>query len=1214
MLRCIVRWHPCRSLQLLEIGNSPRCANQRIRRVDAATRIISTIAGNGTQGYSGDGGPATAASLYSPLGIAVDAAGNIFVTDAWNGRIRRVDAATGVITTIAGRDLNSEEDYLDSGPATTIRLVQPTGVAVDPTGNVLIADGTRVMRVDAATGVMSRIAGNGSVYSGDGDPATDAGLSAHDIAVDGAGNVLVAGIGNRIRRVDAVTGIITTIAGNGARGYSGDGGPATAARLDSPYGIAADAAGNMLIADSHNNIVRQVLSLLGAGIATIVPDPTGREVYLFDDAGRHAQTRNTLTGEVLLSFAYDPAGRITEVRDGNGNVTSIERDADGNPLAIVAPFGQRTTLTVDPNGYLAAVTNPAGETVHMTYTADGLITRMEDARGNAAVMTYDAAGRLLSESDAAGGSQTLAKTGSASTYQTTRTTALGRTSTHLVENLSTGDRRQTDTAEDGSQNVRLIKTDGTRSTALASGIVDTIVEGPDPRFSMLAPLEASHTTQTPSGTFLSRSQARSVTLSDPQNPFSLTGMTETETINGRSSRTAFDASTKTFTSTSAGGRQSTKVIDGQGRTTNQGITGLVPVDSTYDPQGRLATTSRGSGAASRLTSYAYNAAGFLDTITDALSRTIGLQYDLAGRVTMQTLPDGRQIQFAYDPKGNITALTPPGRPAHRFEYTTVDLVSRYIPPDVGAGTNATEYAYNADRQITQVRRPDGNTIDSGYDAAGRLATIAVVRGTYTNTYDAAGRLASITAPDGGTVSYTYDGDLLLTTTWTGAVNGSVSRTYDNDFRVSSISVNGADPISYTCDADGLLIGAGALNVTRDPQDGLVTGTALGNVTDSMTYNEFGELVGYVACYGGADLYSYQLTRDKLGRITGKVETVEGVTDTYGYQYDLAGRLVEVAKNGTVVSSYTYDSNGNRLTGPGLSAPATYDDQDRLLQYGSATYAYTAAGELASKTDAGQTTTYAYDELGNLLAVNTASASINYVIDAANHRVGKGLDGGLGQGFLWQDDLRPVAELDGTGAVVSRFVYAEHVNVPEYMVKSGATYRFIMDHLGSPRLLLDSATGTIVQRMDFDEFGRVQADSNPGSQCFGFAGGVSDRDTGLTRFAARDYDAYSARWITKDPIGFGGFESNLYGYVGGDAVNRTDPRGLQFQCKMSKDQQRKQLLDLLEREARKKTFERMLPPDIEGLIPGDISVPIPGGPVYRRVPEYNPSNVIVGVRG
>ncbi|MDX1474833.1 MAG: RHS repeat-associated core domain-containing protein, partial [Reinekea sp.] len=279
------------------------------------------------------------------------------------------------------------------------------------------------------------------------------------------------------------------------------------------------------------------------------------------------------------------------------------------------------------------------------------------------------------------------------------------------------------------------------------------------------------------------------------------------------------------------------------------------------------------------------------------------------------------------------------------------------------------------------------------------------------------------------------------------------------------------------------------------------------------------------------------------RITGKTETLDGITTTYGYEYDTAGRLTTVQENGVITDSFSYDANGNRLSHNGTSG--TYDAQDRLTTYGGASYSYTLNGELTSKTESGATTQYDYDVLGNLRQVQLpGGVTIDYLIDGRNRRIGKKVDGVLVQGFLYQDQLNPIAELDGAGNVVARFVYGDKPNVPSYMIKGGVTYRILSDHLGSPRLVVNTADGTVVQRMDYDTFGNVTDDTNPGFQPFGFSGGLYDQHSDLVRFGARDYDPETGRWTSKDPIRFAGNDSNLYGYVLSNPVGAVDPGGLE----------------------------------------------------------------------
>jgi len=228
--------------------------NNRVRKVSGG--VITLVAGNGNLGFTGDGGRATAARLNSPSGIATDAAGNLYIADSGNGRIRKVSA--GVITTVAGGGSSYPGD---NGPATGAALTDPSGVAVDASGNLYIADTGDYLIRQVSGGVITTVAGNGNCcFSGDNGPATGASLDQPSgVAVDSAGNLYIPDyFNNRVRQVS--NGVISTVAGSGIRGFSGDHGPATAAELGAPAGIAVDASGNLYIADQRNSRIRKISS------------------------------------------------------------------------------------------------------------------------------------------------------------------------------------------------------------------------------------------------------------------------------------------------------------------------------------------------------------------------------------------------------------------------------------------------------------------------------------------------------------------------------------------------------------------------------------------------------------------------------------------------------------------------------------------------------------------------------------------------------------------------------------------------------------------------------------------------------------------------------------------------------------------------------------------------------------------------------------------
>ncbi|TCO77457.1 NHL domain-containing protein [Marinisporobacter balticus] len=246
--------------------------NHRVRKIDAETGNITTIAGNGTAGYGGDGGLATAAQLDRPYGLAIDEKGGVYIADYVNNRIRKVDTTTGIISTIAGD--GTPEYGGDGGLAVNAKINTPAGIDLDKDGNLYIAEsgGHRIRKIDVETGIISTIAGDGTPeYGGDGGLATAATLNRPwGIKVDQNGDVYIAcRSSHRIRKIDGTTGIINTIAGNGTGAYGGDEGPATAAMLKYPTGVDIDENGNIYIADKTNHRIRKIIEKIKPIVASV---------------------------------------------------------------------------------------------------------------------------------------------------------------------------------------------------------------------------------------------------------------------------------------------------------------------------------------------------------------------------------------------------------------------------------------------------------------------------------------------------------------------------------------------------------------------------------------------------------------------------------------------------------------------------------------------------------------------------------------------------------------------------------------------------------------------------------------------------------------------------------------------------------------------------------------------------------------------------------
>ena len=440
--------------------------------------------------------------------------------------------------------------------------------------------------------------------------------------------------------------------------------------------------------------------------------------------------------------------------------------------------------------------------------------------------------------------------------------------------------------------------------------------------------------------------------------------------------------------------------------------------------------------------------------------------------------------------------------------------------------------------------------------------IATPETTYDYVYDCGNKVQSIQTNHGESITLAYDGELMTSMTQSGTLNQSIGHSYNSDFLPVGIAyAGGTETLDY--DRDGLLIRTGDAVITRNAQTGFAETISDDTYVQTNTHNGYGETQSENTSVDSEDVYRYEIT-DRLpnGQIHKKSETIGGETHEYRYNYDNRGRLTQVAKDKKVVEQYHYDANGNRVRAvytaytevankkgkthtekTRTTVQSSYTISDQLETVGDATYAYDEDGYLTSKITGEGTTHYSYGTLGELRSVVKPDGTvIEYVHNANNQRVAKMVNGTVTEKYLWANLTTLLAVYDGSDNLLERFEYADG-RMPYKMTRNGQTYYLSYDQVGTLKAV-SAEDGTIVKSIEYDTFGNVLSDSNDTFKMpFGFAGGLYDPDTKLTRFGYRDYDAETGKWTAKDPIGFDGGDTNLYGYVLGDPVNLVDSEGL-----------------------------------------------------------------------
>jgi len=1014
--------------------------NYRIRKVDT-NGIITTIAGDGASGFSGDGGSATYARLDLPWGIAVDAAGNVYFADSRNHRIRKVDAC-GIITTVAGSGptgYGNDAYSGDGGPATQARLAYPTDVFADSIGNLFIADAYNhcIRKVDSS-GTITTVAGTGTPgMSGDGGPATSAQLEEpFSITMDVAGNLYIAdSMNERIRKVDT-SGIITTIAGDGNWGYGGDGGPATGAQLYDPRGLSLDAAGNLYISDAWNMRIRKVDT---SGIITTVAG-TGIEGY-DGDGGAATQSQLYFPADV----AVDAAGNLYLADAWNYRIRRVQ------VFSISAAATGGETLFAEEGG-TGHIFSSAGRHLSTIDLDTGVVLREFD---------YDGNNRLVSITDRFGNQTTIQRAGNGVPTSITSPDGLTTNLTVNASNFLTAI-----TYPDGS-------TYGFEYSA--GGLLTAKIEPESNRFEHVFDLNGRLTDATDEEgghwQFLRQVNEDSEILTQVT-----TGEGNVTSYLDYTDSTGAYASTVTDPT----GAQTRFFRSSDGLNAEKSLPCGMELAFQYDldPQYKFKYVREVSeGAPSGLQRVILRDRTYQDTDLDSVP-------DL---ITATSTVNGKSTTLVNDVlQSQKTVTSPEGRTLTTFYAPATLLTTNLLIP----GLYETIYGYNLQGRLTSVVQNTRQTTFS-YNALGFLESVTDPElHTTTYDYDDVGRVTAIHRPDTSTIGFDYDlngnmtvltnpslvghgfgyNNVNLNSSYQTPISGTYSYVYDRDRRLTQINFPSGDQIN------NIYVNTQLMQV-QTPEGNVdytyLCGTKVGSITngtDTITYGYDGKLVTSETLSGTLNqslnyTYNNNFNVDSF--------TYAGGTQTYAYDNDnlLIGAggftiarnagngLPEAVADGSLTLSRTFNGYGElseedfSVSGLGVASwSVTRDDNGRITNKTE-----TIGGTASSYV-------YTYDPMGRLRTVTKDSSLVEeYQYDANGTRSYEMnvLRGIPGRSFAYSDEDHLLTagtatynyDLDGflttktDGSDMTQYDYSSRGELQSVTLPDGMLIEYVHDPVG-----------------------------------------------------------------------------------------------------------------------------------------------------------------------
>ncbi|MEE4174607.1 MAG: RHS repeat-associated core domain-containing protein [Xanthomonadales bacterium] len=1159
----------------------------RVRRIG---ETVEPFAGAAVGGVEEDNVQATAYRLHRPVSTAVFPDGAVLIADAGaeyvlrvgtDGRIARF-AGGGIVDNCAfafpcRRDaldlagltdvaISSDGNFIAIAAGGALHEIDVSGqgrtidigglpvrqVAYAPDGGLWIGSelGTAKLRKDGTIAHPNfDIQGGGSATGAIGSSTSGSAVDARDIAVSSQGDVIL---------IDGLT-------------------VPPCPWCEPPIPPSTDIDGIMVMTSPLRSWRNAGLPPFGPQVrpgpfttdaAYLIPSVDGSEIFVFGDGGRHLRTVTADTLILTDSFSYDAEGRLIGHTDADGRTTTIERDASGTATAVVGPEGRRTTLTVT-DGWITGSSDPLGRSRTFRYE-NGLLVAQTDTAANTATYEYSSEGQLnravatdgtefeISEVRIPEGRFVTVLTGGLETR---------RTETRIDSTSTTATTQQT--FPDGSTRVVETASDGRIVVENRDGSASFVSEEDDPRFGALVRFTSGSLLSRGDsfvGDFLDRTSTLEVTQADPLDPFSVTEV--------RRSLTMDEFGTPgTWTVTTDPAARTVTVVDPVGVTT---------VDH-YDAAGRIFLSELPDGLADVAIAYDGNGRAVSHAMGD---QSVAMEYDADGDLIRVELGDGTVREYGHDAAGRLTSTQIAGA-STRYTQDVLDVLTGWTTP-AGVTHAAT---VNPARNLVTRSGPPNPITGRSYDAARRAQTVSHGDGRSTTLTYTAGKVTEIDGPEIDT-AITYQAR--LGSAATNPTIDRVVRTIQPDSVTSAMTVerdfdtrNGlpiAVEVAYDRTGDGVsrrrhfsnqrwsgllisrrevdfdvssrvemaynaarrLVQEGPWVIDRSGPAGSAASYEAslpgGTITQSITVDAQGLLAGREIAVDGVTLGSVELTRNGAGRVISRRVVLDGtevINERYGH--DARGFLASVTDPlGAPLASNSFDADGNRtaVTQGGVTETSVFDASGIIVEHDGAAISTDTNGMVDSLH--GWTLDHAASS--ELLVATDGNATIYYGYDEQGRRIARQVENDVTI-YLYGDLFNPerVTDVVAPDGTLTQYLYDEAGHV--YAVRrDGTWYGVLSDSMGTPLMVVDE-NATIVDLRIFDPWGRPVLDSNPAFDlALGFAAGLQDADTGLVRFGRRDYDPVTGRWLSPDPTHLPGGAINLYRYASNDPVSYRDPVG------------------------------------------------------------------------